>query len=56
MTYVKLRRKELSLPAEVLKILEGLAAKDLRPLKKYMEKVLIDHAKEKDETVAKNIH
>lgn len=52
----KLRRKELSLPADILKKLQGLANKDMRPLKKYMEKVLIDHVKEKNETVPQIIH
>lgn len=52
----KLKRKELSLPADILKKLQSLANKDLRPLKKYMEKVLIDHVKEKDEAVPNIIH
>lgn len=47
----KLKRKEVSLPGEVLKKLQMLAKKDLRPLKQYMEKVLTDHAKEKNEAV-----
>lgn len=52
----KLKRKELSLPTDILKKLQTLANKDMRPLKKYMEKVLIDHAKGKDETVSPTIH
>jgi hypothetical protein len=47
----KLKRKELTLPADILNQLQKLADKDRRPLKTYMEKVLIDHVSPKKEVV-----
>jgi len=43
----KFVRKEVLLPESVVKWLEECAKQDDRKLKKYMEKVLINHAREK---------
>jgi hypothetical protein len=46
----KVFRKEVSLTSGVVNILAKLANREHRPLKNYMESVLIDHAMEKAET------
>jgi hypothetical protein len=39
------QNKLLTIPTEALKVLAGLASVERRPLKNYMENILIDHAK-----------
>jgi hypothetical protein len=46
----KIHRKEVSLSNGVVQVLAKLANRERRPLKNYMESVLIDHAMEKAET------
>ncbi len=40
-------RNEVNLPDDVLKSLKDMAEKDGRPLKNYLEKVLIKHVERK---------
>lgn len=39
------QNKLLTIPTESLKVLASLASIERRPLKNYMENILIDHAK-----------
>lgn len=39
------QNKLLTLPTDSLKVLAALATTERRPLKNYMENILIDHAK-----------
>lgn len=41
------KNKLISLPVAVINKLSSLAKKDRLPVKRYMEKVIINHAKEK---------
>lgn len=50
------KHKTVSLPKAVIRAHEILAKKERLPVKQYMEKVLIDHVKLKDEVLPENIH
>lgn len=54
------QRKQVDLPPDTVKVLEKLAKEERNSLKGYMEKILIDHAKQKsaakDETLPTTIH
>lgn len=50
------KRKEVWLTEEVLQKLEEKAKADHRPLKPYMEKVLIEHVNGKNETIPTTNH
>ena len=47
---MKKQRKEILLDEKIIKVLQKLAKADNRKLKPYMEKVLIEHAEQNNQS------